>query len=103
MPDRRHLYLSILDAQHWVRAAQALSAIGGEGARAALEAAASLPSKSGGKADIPALTLSSNCGRDPVYSITSIAAVDRVVNLTVGMRLRKRSLFVAPAERPHKG
>jgi hypothetical protein len=41
MPDRRHLYPSILDAQHWVRAAQALSAIGGEGARAALEAAAS--------------------------------------------------------------
>ena len=70
-----------------------MSAIGGEGARAALEAAASLPSKSGGKADIPALTLSSNCGRDPVYS----------TNLTVGMRLRKRSLFVAPAEQPHKG
>jgi hypothetical protein len=43
-----------------------------------------------------------NCGRDPFYSITSIAAVDRVVNLAVGMRLRKRSLFVAPAEQPHK-
>jgi hypothetical protein len=35
------LYLGILDAQHRVRAAQALAAIGAERARAALEAAAS--------------------------------------------------------------